>query len=396
MTISKSDTAIIYLYDQSAKSLEDQLIDGYSSIQSDYLIIRIADNERWRVLPHNTHLFPSGVPNYTCSLKKLPAGLGKLSQLTYLDISDLGLTELSTEINSLLNLKELNISLNQVSYEEIAHAISRLSQLESIYLYWCGLSKGTIFKLRNDFPNISFYDELDDYLDQRKKSFLPPPREHIKKANQNLLQLFDAVYSYYPIGSPSFNNKYPGFYDLKEIRKNKFQSELWDQWESFVDTFKRSNNDLKIFNRSHADDLKYSAFISLETENYADLADKTIMLVELSIVGNCYTIYFIKGIKPKETVSIHNGLMLKLFQNVYYGSKCAAANEMKLFNEAKAIMSTSFPNCTFQTHNSLMGRTLKGGRPLDLNDEDFLKPEYSFYNFLFEPSFNSESMKIAE
>ena len=82
----------------------------------------------------------------------IPAEVGKLEKLEVLSISSSGIRELPASIKRLKTLKELDISMSRLTYDQIADIVAELPNLELLYIYGIELECEEVENLRELTP----------------------------------------------------------------------------------------------------------------------------------------------------------------------------------------------------------------------------------------------------
>jgi Leucine-rich repeat (LRR) protein len=107
-----------------------------------------------------------------CGIKRLPPGIGNLTQLESLNLAGNRLAELPTEIGNLTQLESLNLALNRLT--SLPPEIGQLTQLE-----WFNLNGNQLTELPPEIGKLTQLQML--YLDGNQLTELPPEIGNLKQ-----------------------------------------------------------------------------------------------------------------------------------------------------------------------------------------------------------------------
>ncbi len=133
------------------------------------LTIKITSNKGWVVFP-SVQGIDSRV-KYTTNTKlgSVPEELGYLKHLEYLDLSDLGISQLPVSLVNLSNLKTLNMSFNRIAISGDIEKILSLSSLKTLKIYGCDFNEDDLLRIKTNRPDIRVLYTMDDLVQESKE-----------------------------------------------------------------------------------------------------------------------------------------------------------------------------------------------------------------------------------
>lgn len=133
------------------------------------LTIKISSNKGWVVFPSVQGINSRVKYTNNTKLGFLPEELGSLKHLEYLDLSNLGISQLPVSLVNLSNLKTLNMSFNRIAISGDIEKILSLSSLKTLKIYGCDFNEDDLLRIKTNRPDIRVLYTMDDLVQESKE-----------------------------------------------------------------------------------------------------------------------------------------------------------------------------------------------------------------------------------
>lgn len=162
-----TDTLILILKDSTEYT--EQLNHAFD--QADVKNLRIVmEANQWVVFPTGfSDNFNKASYSFISKLNILPEDIGEMAALEVLSISYLGLDFLPESLPQLKNLRELDISFNNLNLENEFDKILQLMKLEVLKIYGYGLGESALSNIKKVMPQLKIFYTKEQYLKDLNK-----------------------------------------------------------------------------------------------------------------------------------------------------------------------------------------------------------------------------------
>jgi hypothetical protein len=208
--------------------------------------------------------------------------------------------------------------------------------------------------------------------------------------DQELAQYFlKRIHHYYPIGLPHFAAVYPGFEEMQELQRKKFEAiekEQPEAWYKLVDETRKEWSGYDVFNSVAAQFPCYELTIALNDESKTGFHYHCSLTLSISLLVPYYAIVIVDDYSyqgPK-----YSGVSHKVVSS---GFQHHLDLDAKL-NKQKDIVETYFTN-QYARHNVLFNYKILGGYPYHGTYDDL--GAYTIYDYLFSGGLFNQKYTVA-
>lgn len=209
---------------------------------------------------------------------------------------------------------------------------------------------------------------------------------------QKQLALFflKQIQHYYPIGLPNFPDDYPGFQQMQQIQKAKFEAieqEEPKNWYALVDDVRKQWSGYQVFNAVAAQFPCYELIITLKEESLTGLRKLSSLTLSVSLLVKYYAVI----------VTDHYVYYGGEYTGVAHKVVCSGfKNHLELddkIESLKEIVARHFPDYQYVNHDVLFKYKIHGGFPYHGNYDDL--GEYTIYDYLFSGGLFKQKYTVA-
>lgn len=197
--------------------------------------------------------------------------------------------------------------------------------------------------------------------------------------NQELAQYFlQVIHHYYPIGLPHLSGSYPGFQELQQIQRKKFDAIEHGEpkaWYDLVEGIRNLWTGHQVFNSVAAQFPCYEASVTLNDTSMTGRHVHSSLMISISLLTRHYAIIvldYYSYMGPEDSGVAHTF--------VCSGTQHHLALDARI-NELKNLVSKSFPDHAYADHDVLFKYKIHGGYPCNGSYSD--PRGYTIYDYLF-------------
>lgn len=208
--------------------------------------------------------------------------------------------------------------------------------------------------------------------------------------DKQLAQYFlEKIHNYYPIGLPHFEEDYPGYQQLLNIQKEKFEAVQQSEpkaWFDLVEAIKKQWDGYRVTNSIAVPFPSYQLTVELYNQQKPGLWIDSSLVLTVSLLVKYFAIFVVDNYTyqgPENSGVAHKFICSGYRHHLGIESK---------INPLTGAVQRCFPDYQQARHNVLFNYKVLGGYPFTAGYEDV--GEYTIYDYLFSQDFIKQKYTV--